>query len=94
MADNYFLGHAGSDGSTVGSRLTKNSYPWTSAAENLAAGLATAQHVFDNWKADPEKRANMLNSNFKDIGVGCGYNGKAGNTFHIYWTADLSTTQP
>jgi uncharacterized protein YkwD len=37
--------------------------------ENLAAGVDSAQGAFDLWKNSPGHNANMLNANFKVVGI-------------------------
>jgi uncharacterized protein YkwD len=90
MAKNNFLAHSGTDGSNLGSRLTKQGYAWTAAGEDLAAGQATAKIVYDSWAADSAKRSIFEDFSYEDIGVGCAYTNTA--TFHQYWTMDIATT--
>jgi len=39
--------------------------------ENLAAGNSTAQATFEQWKNSSGHYANMINSSYKSIGIGC-----------------------
>lgn len=43
---------------------------FTAAAENIARGQTTAQSVMNSWMNSSGHRANILNSNFTEIGVG------------------------
>jgi uncharacterized protein YkwD len=43
---------------------------WTAIGENIAAGYPTPEAVVAGWMASPGHRANMLSSNFTEIGVG------------------------
>ncbi len=53
------------------------------AAENIAAGYATPKAVVDSWMNSSGHRSNILNKNFKKIGVGYAvYNDGYGS----YWT--------
>lgn len=67
--------------------------PWDRAAqagvknlggENIARGQATAQEVMDSWMNSEGHRANILNCDFKKIGVGAVF-GEGGP----WWTQDF-----
>ena len=51
--------------------------------ENIAAGSATPEAVVDQWMHSPGHRANMLNKDFKELGVG--YCCKEGTEYTHYW---------
>ncbi|MGI5506933.1 CAP domain-containing protein [Lentzea sp. CA-135723] len=90
MASHNFMGHTGSDGSTVVVRIERAGYTrWTRAAENVAAGHTTAAAVVRGWMNSAGHRANILNCALKDIGVGYQY--KAGTKYGHYWTQDFGT---
>lgn len=55
---------------------------YTAAGENIAYGQRTAQEVVRGWMNSPGHRANILNSNFTEIGVG--YTKNSSGT--PYWT--------
>ncbi|MDF3018505.1 MAG: hypothetical protein K0R44_3730, partial [Thermomicrobiales bacterium] len=54
-------------------------------AENIAAGMATAQEVLIGWQNSPEHNATMTNPQFTEIGVGLAYG--EGTHYGWYWTA-------
>ncbi|MFD1658357.1 CAP domain-containing protein [Streptomyces caeni] len=67
--------------------------PWDRAAafgitslggENIARGQATAQDVMDAWMNSPGHRANILNCDFKTLGVGVHF-----GTGGPWWTQDF-----
>ncbi|MFD4671320.1 CAP domain-containing protein [Lentzea sp. NPDC058450] len=90
MAAKNFMGHTGSDGSTVVVRIERAGYTrWTRAAENVAAGHTTAAAVVRGWMNSAGHRANILNCALKDIGVGHQY--RAGTKYGHYWTQDFGT---
>jgi uncharacterized protein YkwD len=64
------LSHSGSDGSTVGSRVSDAGYPWAMVAENAAMGQRTADEAVTGWMNSPCHRANMLNGRVVHAGVG------------------------
>jgi uncharacterized protein (TIGR03437 family) len=55
--------------------------------ENIAAGYAAALTTFNQWKGSPSHNTNMLNANFKVIGIGRAY--VASSTYKWYWTTDF-----
>ncbi|MGH2370266.1 MAG: CAP domain-containing protein, partial [Chloroflexota bacterium] len=59
--------------------------PWTALGENIAAGYRTPEEVVAAWLESPGHRANILNDNFRDSGVGVAYGGRYG----IYWVHEF-----
>jgi len=88
MVAHNFFSHTGSDGSTLGTRATAAGYVWSSLGENIAAGQATVAIVVDGWMKSDGHCANLMNANFRDIGVAC-VAGNASNTYRTYWTQDF-----
>ncbi|MGN7822171.1 CAP domain-containing protein [Chitinophaga sp. 22536] len=80
MQTNNFFSHTSPSGSTPGSRLDAVGYNWNTYGENIAQGYMTEQSVIQGWINSPGHCKNIMNGNFKEMGVG-----KAGN----YWTMDL-----
>ncbi len=83
MARRGFFDHTDPDGDT----------PWDRArdagiddlgGENIARGQATAQAVMDSWMHSPGHRANILNCDYKTLGVGA-HVGPGGP----WWTQDF-----
>ncbi|MEW6569238.1 MAG: CAP domain-containing protein, partial [Chloroflexota bacterium] len=89
MACNNFLSHTGSDGSSVGDRVRRQGYNWTWVGENIYATSNTSssapQQAFTWWMNSAPHRANLLSSNYTDIGIGYVYH--AGSTYGGYFTA-------
>ncbi len=69
MADTQNLSHTGPDGSSVGDRVTRSGYTWSSVGENIARGQADAEAVMDVWMKSPGHRANILNCSFREMGI-------------------------
>jgi uncharacterized protein YkwD len=86
MADhNYFSHTLIPEGISWSQNMTNHGYDFsTYRGENIVAGTSTAQRAFDKWKASAGHRANMLNSNYRAIGIGRVYN--ASSTYDYYWT--------
>ncbi|MFG2206323.1 CAP domain-containing protein [Streptomyces sp. NPDC048638] len=83
MAERDFFDHTDPDGDT----------PWDRASdlgisdlggENIARGQADARSVMDSWMHSPGHRANILNCEYKTLGVGVHF-GQGGP----WWTQDF-----
>lgn len=82
------VGHIGSDGSAPGDRLTAAGYPWTLVAENVAAGIGSADAVVSGWMDSPPHRATILSPDAIHAGVGHVHRLEAGPGH--YWTLLLA----
>ena len=93
MAQDDFFSHTGADGSTVGSRVTDTGYQYSTVGENIAAGQTTAAEVVEGWMNSPGHRANILNGNFTEIGIGYEYlaNDTGSVNYNHYWTQVFGT---
>ncbi|MGA5899211.1 CAP domain-containing protein [Streptomyces venetus] len=88
MARHNFVGHDGSNGSTMVTRARAAGYTgFSSLAENVAAGQKSAAAVVKSWMRSPGHRANILNCSLKHLGVG--YAKKSGTEYGTYWTQDF-----
>lgn len=67
FADNYWA-HVAPDGTTPWSFILASGYDYTSAGENLAKDFSTSAGVVNGWMGSPSHRANVLNSNYADVG--------------------------
>lgn len=80
MAARDFFDHTNPDGAGPGDRVTAAGYPWSTYGENIAMGQSTPEQVMESWMNSPGHRANILNCDFKEIGVG------VHNSGGPYWT--------
>jgi uncharacterized protein YkwD len=87
VAANFFS-HTGSDGRSAGQRMTAAGYVWRTWGENIAAGQPTVASVVAGWMNSPGHCANLMNANFRDIGVAC-VAGSSGNPYRTYWTQNF-----
>ena len=88
MAANDYYSHTDSLGRDPFQRMADFGYNYrTWKGENLAAGVNVAQAAFDVFKNSPGHNSNMLNPNFKVIGIALAYG--AGTTYGWYWTTDF-----
>jgi uncharacterized protein YkwD len=82
MARKKFFEHRGSDGSQPKNRVLRTGYQPRLTGENIAYGPESAEEVVAGWLASPGHCANIMDSRFKDIGVGLATGKKRGQ---IYW---------
>jgi uncharacterized protein YkwD len=85
----YFPGdHVDSLGRDPYQRMAAFGYGYAVAkGENIAAGNATAQATFDQWRNSPGHNANMLYSGFLTMGIGRAC--VSGSPYGCYWTNDF-----
>lgn len=78
---NYFA-HTRPDGSSCFNILDEVNAKWNYVGENIAWGYPNPKDVVEGWKNSPGHYANMVNPDFKKLGVGVSneYSGR------IYWT--------
>ncbi|MET8679329.1 CAP domain-containing protein [Streptomyces sp. NPDC004647] len=86
MARNGELSHTGPDGSSVSDRVEREGYSWSTVGENIAQGQQDAEAVMDAWMNSSGHKANILNCDFKELGIGI-HQGDGGP----WWTQDFAT---
>ncbi|MFF3501801.1 CAP domain-containing protein [Streptomyces sp. NPDC003247] len=86
MALHSNMSHTGSDGSDPAERLTRAGYSWSSYGENVAYGYSSPEEVMAGWMSSPGHKRNILNCDFKEIGVGLAQPGN-------YWTQDFGSAR-
>lgn len=102
MALHDLFSHTSSNGSTMISRVVATGYSYSLLAENLAAGASTAEEVMTGWMSSPGHRANILNCDLHDLGVGLYVqmddqanvrleNGQLGGPYRYYWVQDFGS---
>jgi uncharacterized protein YkwD len=87
MGAKNFFSHTGSNGSTFAQRITNAGYTYTAAGENIAAGYSTPTAVVESWMKSTWHCDNLMNPNYKHLGVGYSY--ASGATYRHYWTQDF-----
>jgi hypothetical protein len=85
MATNNYFDHYLFDGTDAGTNIQNFGYTGFPYAENIAAGMATAQEVLIGWQNSPEHNATMTDPQFTEIGIGLAYN--EASHYGWYWTA-------
>ena len=97
MSTNNFFSHTGSDGSSFVERIVRAGYTnMVTGGENIAAGYVSPSAVVSAWMNSTGHRANILNPNYRDIGVGYVYEPNDaypnGYGYAHYWTQDFAAT--
>jgi len=73
MVGHQFFEHTTPSGVTLEQRLAIVAYDWQDAGENLAWGqgtLSTPAQRVSGWMASPPHRANILDADYREVGVG------------------------
>ncbi len=87
QATNNKMSHTGSNGSKFDDRIKGDGYLFSFAAENVAVGQKDPIQVMESWMNSPGHRANILNPNLTEMGVGVA----AGQGGKLFWTQDFGT---
>lgn len=81
MKNNYFSHNSPKYGSAF-DMMSKFNISYNAAGENIAMGQPTPSEVMNSWMNSSGHRANILNSNFTDLGVGIAKDSNG----RLYWT--------
>lgn len=81
MRDNNYFSHQSARYGSPFEMLQSFGVHYSSAGENIAAGQKSAQQVMNDWMNSSGHRANILNKNYTELGVGY----VEGGTYGTYW---------
>ncbi len=70
MLDNQYFAHNSPQGRTPWDFIKASGYNYAVAGENLAINFYSAEGVEQAWMNSPGHKANILNKDFQDIGIG------------------------
>ena len=79
LAKGYFS-HNTPEGKTPWTFITAAGYNYISAGENLAVNFTEAENVETAWMKSPGHKANIVNKNFEEIGIGISQGEYQGHT--------------
>jgi len=79
------MGHDGSDGSTLATRVKREGYRFREVAENVAQGYPSVESVMQGWMASTGHRKNILSSGVQQAGVGIAI----GSNGDLHWVLNL-----
>lgn len=68
MFSHNYWAHTAPDGTTPWYFFSKAGYSYLHAGENLAKEFDTSAHVVDAWMDSPSHRANILRTDYQDVG--------------------------
>lgn len=69
MLDKDYFSHQSPVGVTPWYWFQEAGYNYVIAGENLGIGFLDSEEIHQAWKNSPSHKANLLNSNFQDIGI-------------------------
>jgi hypothetical protein len=95
MFKEQYWAHYGPNNESPWQFILASGYQYKYAGENLAKGFSSTQAVHDAWMASPTHRANILDGNFKEIGIAV-VKGKllGADVFLVVQMFGSTTTQP
>jgi len=73
MFTRNYWDHVAPDGKQAWDFINATDYQYVYAGENLARGFLDAKSSMNAWMNSPSHRKNILNSNYREIGVAVGY---------------------
>lgn len=79
--------HQLADGQQFYQNVFDSGYPVGNVGENVAAGIATPEEAFECLLSSPEHRANIMNSDFTQIGVSDAVNMASG--YRYFWAQEF-----
>lgn len=82
MAEKNYFDHNSPTYGSPFQMLQKFGVHYKAAGENIAAGQKTPSEVMNSWMNSSGHRANILNANFTEIGIGY----YEGGSYGTYWT--------
>jgi hypothetical protein len=93
MAENEFLGHVGSDGSTPWDRMADAGYAG-GAGETAGAGYSSPEAIVSGWMNSSSHRQILLGPGYRHVGVGYAANPGARSPLYWHlWTANFGTAR-
>lgn len=70
MLDLDYFSHNSPEGKTPWYWMKLSGYNYQKAGENLAIGFVDGEEVIQAWNESPSHRANIVNSGYREIGIG------------------------
>lgn len=69
MFQNQYFAHTSPEGKTPWTFISSSGYDYVYAGENLAIGYTDASELHAAWMNSPSHRDNIMNPNFREIGI-------------------------
>jgi uncharacterized protein YkwD len=90
MLGRGYFAHEDREGKTVRERARAAGYDWRNIGENLAENQFSVDEVMDSWLRSPSHRHNILNPDFRELGVGLAL-GRSGRSYRVLWVQAFGT---
>ena len=87
MATHDICSHVMSNGEQFYQNVFASGYPVSTVGENLAVGIATPEEAFECLLSSSEHRSNIMNSDFRQIGVSDAVNETSG--YRYFWAQEF-----
>jgi uncharacterized protein YkwD len=87
MATHGYFDHDSPDGRDPFDRIHQAGYDFSTAAENIAAGSATAEATLEQWMQSPGHCSNIMSSKF--VHIGCGYAFSGSHQYRHLWVQNF-----
>jgi uncharacterized protein YkwD len=84
MLARHYVAHESPEGKTVRERASAAGYDWRAIGENIAEGQLSVSEVMDTWMHSPGHRRNILDPNYRELGVGLAL-GRSGDGWQVEW---------
>jgi uncharacterized protein YkwD len=84
MLARHYFAHESPEGKTVRERARAAGYDWWAIGENIAEGQLSVGEVMDTWMHSPGHRRNILDPNYRELGVGLAL-GRSGDGWQVEW---------
>lgn len=94
MIEKGYFRHESFDGETVGARLERFGYDWYTSGENIAWGTGSRSKPddrFKGWMNSPGHRSNILDGDFREVGVGTASGDPKKTGEQIMYTVDFGS---
>jgi uncharacterized protein YkwD len=69
MAANQFMGHTGSNGSSLRQRVDMTGYNWCMLAENVSRGYRSDSSAIEGWRKSPKHYENLTKRKATEYGL-------------------------
>jgi len=85
-----FFSHTNPDGQGPGDRALEAGFCHQYVGENIAAGQTTVDQVMEAWEASPNHNANMLDPDYRYVGMGISTDARG----RKYWVQEFAFDVP
>jgi uncharacterized protein YkwD len=90
LARGYFA-HKSPSNTTVRERSRKAGYDWRTIGENIAEGQTSVDEVVTTWMGSPGHRRNILNPDFRELGIGLVTGKTRDGEYRVIWVQNFGT---